>query len=148
MNTKQKGDIGETAVQLKAMKLGFGVLQPIGDRLPYDMVFDVNGKLLKIQVKTAWYNEKDDVYVVDVRRTKTNRRVMKREKYKNDDFEYAIVYIDELNRFYIFPSEIFNSYGGSISLVENIELRQRIPKSQYYLEKWELIFENTKENVL
>ena len=54
MNTKQKGDIAEQAAILKALKRGWGVLHPVGDRLPYDLVFDLGGSLAKIQVKTAW----------------------------------------------------------------------------------------------
>jgi PD-(D/E)XK endonuclease len=54
MDTKLKGDIAEQAAILHAMKHGFGVLKPIGDRLPYDLVFDVSDFLLKVQVKSAW----------------------------------------------------------------------------------------------
>ena len=57
MLTKQKGDVAEQAVILKALQLGFGVCKPIGDRMPYDLVFDVDGRLLKIQVKSAWFDE-------------------------------------------------------------------------------------------
>ena len=69
LNTKQKGDIAEQAVVLHALKLGFGVLKPLGDRIPYDLVFDVKGVLVKIQVKSAWFDTKKENYVVDNRRT-------------------------------------------------------------------------------
>jgi PD-(D/E)XK endonuclease len=55
MDTKQKGDIAEQAAILEALKRGWGVLKPVGDRLPYDLVFDVAGKLVKVQVKSAWF---------------------------------------------------------------------------------------------
>lgn len=58
---------------LHALKRGWGVLKPIGDRLPYDLVFDIEGTLVKIQVKYAWLHEPSGNYVVDNRRTKTNR---------------------------------------------------------------------------
>ena len=51
MITKQKGDIAEQAVILQALRLGWGVCKPIGDRLPYDLVFDIDGCLFKIQVR-------------------------------------------------------------------------------------------------
>lgn len=41
MITKQKGDIAEQAVTLFALRQGWGVLNPIGDRLPYDLVLDI-----------------------------------------------------------------------------------------------------------
>ncbi len=70
MDTKLKGDIAEQAVILQALKHSWGVLKPVGDRLPYDMVFDINGKFVKIQVKSAWFDESRQNYVVDNRRTK------------------------------------------------------------------------------
>lgn len=54
MDTKLKGDIAEQSVALYALKQGWGVLKPLGDRLPYDLVFDVGKSLFKIQVKSAW----------------------------------------------------------------------------------------------
>ena len=137
MNTKLKGDIAEQAVILQALQRGWGVLNPVRDRLPYDLVFDTGENLLKIQVKSAWYDSKKGNYVVDNRRTKTNRRQMVRENYKNNDFDFAIVYIEELSIFYIFPSEIFISYGSEIHLVES-EKRQRKPRSAKYREAWDL----------
>ena len=138
MDTKMKGDIAEIEVQLKALKLGWDVLTPVGDRLPYDLVIVINGKFVKIQVKSAWFSEKDGVYLIDVRRTKTNRRVMKREKYSDDDFDFAVIFISDLNIFYVLPVNEFNSYAGSITLQEGVS-RQRKPKSHAYKEAWDLL---------
>ena len=138
MDTKLKGDIAEIEVQLKALKLGWDVLTPVGDRLPYDLVFVVNEIFVKIQVKSSWFSEKDGVYLVDVRRTKTNRREMKREKYSDNDFDFAILFISDLNIFYVLPVNEFNSYAGAITLQEGVS-RQRKSKSHVYREAWDLI---------
>ena len=138
MDTKLKGDIAEQAVVLFALRQGWGVLTPIGDRLPYDLVLDVSGRLLKIQVKSAWLDEKTQNYVVDNRRTKTNRRVMKREAYSQDDFDFAIAYIEEKDVFYVFPVDIFVSYRSGIQLIET-EKRQRKPRSAEYRNAWNLL---------
>ena len=138
MDTKLKGDIAEQAVVLYALKKVWGVLQPVGDRLPYDLVLDVNGVLLKIQVKSAWKDANKDNYVVDNRRTKTNRRKMVRTNYTPADFDFAIIYIQDLDIFYVMPSEVFISYGSEIHLVE-ADKRQRKPKSWPYRNAWELI---------
>ncbi|BAY47090.1 putative endonuclease [Scytonema sp. HK-05] len=98
MDTKLKGDIAEQAAVLHALKRGWGVLKPVGDRLPYDLAFDVEGTLIKIQVKYAWFDEPSSNYVVDNRRTKTNRRFMLREAYKASDFDFALVYVETLDR--------------------------------------------------
>ncbi|OGL64088.1 endonuclease, partial [Candidatus Uhrbacteria bacterium RIFCSPHIGHO2_01_FULL_47_10] len=127
MNTKLKGDIAEQATILKALQNGWGVLRPVGDRLSYDLVFDIQGRLVKIQIKSAWKNKTGN-YVVDNRRTKTNRRVMKRDVYQESDFDFAVVYIEELNLFYVFPVNVFIKYGSEIHMVES-QKRQRKPTS-------------------
>jgi hypothetical protein len=140
MDTKLKGDIAEQAVTLFALKQGWGVLRPVGDRLPYDLVFDIDGKLVKIQVKSAWFDLKRQNYVVDTRRTKTNRRRMIREIYTSSDFDFAVAYIEEKHIFYVIPVDEFVSYGSEIHLVE-AEKRQRKPRSSEFREAWTLIFE-------
>lgn len=138
MDTKLRGDIAEQAAVLHALKRGWGVLKPIGDRLPYDLVFDIEGTLVKIQVKYAWLHEPSGNYVVDNRRTKTNRRLMLRATYQPSDFDFALAYIEPLDVFYVFPVDVFIGYGSEIHLVET-EKRQRQPRSAKYREAWELI---------
>ena len=117
MDTKLKSDVAEAAVITALLKRGFKVLKPVGDRLPYDLALDVDGKLLKIQVKSAWYYNGN--YTVDTRRTKTNRRHMVRSRYDDKDFDFAILYIDRLNTFYVMPISVFSAYKSGINLVES-----------------------------
>ena len=138
MLTKQKGTIAEQAVILAALQRNWGVAVPVGDFLAYDLVIDVESRLLKIQFKSAWYDTAKQNYVVDNRRTKTNRRQMLRSPYSDEDFDFAILYINTLSVFYVMPSTIFNSYGSEIHLVEE-EKRQRKPKSYAYREAWDLL---------
>jgi len=138
MDTKLKADIAESAVITKLLKRGFRVLQPVGDRLAYDLGVDFRGRLLRIQVKSAWFNAKDNCYVVDGRRTKTNRRCMLRKHYCADDFDFAIIYLADLEVFYVMPVTVFSSYGSTVTLVESTK-RQRKPKSADYRERWDLL---------
>ena len=146
MDTKLKGDIAEQAAVLHALKRGWGVLRPVGDRLPYDLVFDVEGTLIKVQVKYAWFDEPSGNYVVDDRRTKTNRRLMVREAYKPSDFEFALVYVEKLDLFYVFPVNVFISYGSEIHIVE-VDNRQRRPRSARYRDAWDLILQTIREEI-
>ncbi len=140
VDTKIKGDVAEQAAVLHALKHGWGVLKPIGDRLPYDLVLDVEGTLVRIQVKCAWFDQARGNYVVDNRRTKTNRRVMLREAYTARDFDFALVYIQDLDLFYIFPVQVFIGYASEIHMVE-ADKRQRKPQSADYREAWQLILQ-------
>ena len=147
MDTKLKGDIAEQAVVLYALKQGWGVLKPVGDRLPYDLALDISGSILTIQVKSAWVDAKRQNYVVDNRRTKTNRRVMIRENYEVKDFDFDVIFIEELDVFYVMPSDVFISYGSEIHLVETVK-RQRKPKSGEYRNTWNLVLQRAASKVI
>jgi hypothetical protein len=140
MDTKQIGDIAEQAAILQALKRGWGVLKPVGDRLPYDLVFDVQGILVKIQVKSAWFDVSSGNFVVDNRRTKTNRRYMIRRAYQTSDFDFALIYLAEIDLFYVLPIDVFCGYGSEIHLVE-ADRRQRKPRSAAYRDAWMLILQ-------
>jgi hypothetical protein len=140
MDTKLKGDIAEQAAILEALKRRWGVLKPVGDRLPYDLVFDIGGRFVRMQVKSAWFDRLRGNYVVDNRRTKTNRKVMLRSGYTAEDFDFALVYIEEVSLFYVFPVEVFIGYASEIHMVE-ADKRQRKPNSAKYRDAWELILQ-------
>lgn len=53
MDSKFIGNITELEVLTYITKLGYQVSIPFGDRERYDQIWDINGKLLKIQVKTS-----------------------------------------------------------------------------------------------
>lgn len=125
---------------LEQGKLGYQ-LTPKAYRLfqaKLDLVFDVKGTLVKVQVKSAWRYERDDCYLTDNRRTKTNRRNMVRDLYRKTDFDFALVHVEELNLFYVFPVDVFIAYASSVCLVES-DKRQRKPRSAEYREAWDLI---------
>jgi hypothetical protein len=138
MDTKLRADIAESAVITELLGRGCKVLKPVGDRLPYDLVVDFNGRFVRLQVKTAWYNELKSMYIVDNRRTRTNRRFMKRMAYSDRDFDFAILYLHERRIFYVMPVDIFISYGSSIAIVED-KKRQRPPRSSEFRERWDLL---------
>ena len=55
--TKQKGLITELQCQTFFTQLGYNVSIPLGEDCRYDMIVDVEGKLIKIQVKTCHIND-------------------------------------------------------------------------------------------
>ena len=52
-DTKIKGNITELEILTYITKLGYQVSVPFGDRARYDQIWDVNGKLLRVQIKTT-----------------------------------------------------------------------------------------------
>lgn len=51
--TKMIGTIGEQVLVTEFVKNNIPVLLPVGDNLPYDMIIEISGKFVKIQVKTT-----------------------------------------------------------------------------------------------
>jgi len=139
MDTKLKADIAESAVVTQLLKRELKVLRPVGDRLPYDLAVEYKGRLIRIQIKHAWYDKAKSMYLVDSRQTKTNRRRMIRKKYSSHEVDFVIIYLSDKEAFYILPVDVFSSYASSISIVEDTK-RQRPPKSAEYRERWDLLF--------
>jgi hypothetical protein len=139
MDSKLVGDISVYLVITRLLAMGKRVLLPVGDRLPFDVAYlDDKENLVKIEVKTAWFYNRDQAYIVQIRRMKTNRRVYRFEKYEPGDFDLLITVIQEPQVMYIFPSKVALSYANSISIVEGVK-RQRKPKSADYREAWHLL---------
>lgn len=137
-DTKLKADIAESAVATALLERDFRVLKPVGDRLPYDLAVDHRGTLIRIQVKHAWFDVKKRMFLVDSRRTKTNRRTMVRQPYSAADFDFAIIYLGEPRVFYVMPVDVFVTYTSSVCMVES-QKRQRRPRSAEYRERWDLL---------
>lgn len=107
--SKEIGTIAEQAFILEALKQGFGVSVPIDDNLPYDVLIDNGKKILKIQIKTS----QGSGGIYNVNTTKSKNR-----SYNSSDFDFACVYIEKLNIFYIMPIEEFVEHKGNIRIVE------------------------------
>lgn len=71
---KQKGCITELTVMRAFMELGYNVSTPYGDCERYDFIADVDGRMLRIQCKTAGYESNDDVIDIDFRKKRYTSR--------------------------------------------------------------------------
>jgi hypothetical protein len=98
-DTKLVGDIAVQQAVLQGLQHGWGVLVPVGDRLPYDLVFDTGSYLVRIQVKSAYCCR--GVWVANAQRAKTNRKRYRFECYKPGDFDAALIWHPSECRAYI-----------------------------------------------
>lgn len=60
---------------------------PYGNNSRYDCILDYNGKLLKIQIKTARKLDENRFYI-PTQNTQTNRNTSKKKKYSPEDVDY------------------------------------------------------------
>lgn len=102
LNTKQIGNITELQCMLSFMQLGYNVLTPYGDCERYDFVADINGKLIKIQVKHACDSQIEDGYVTFRTSNKTTRNgQFVKHNYSEDQIDYFATYYN--NQCYLVP---------------------------------------------
>ncbi len=136
-DTKLVGDIAVQHAILCGLQRGWGVLIPVGDRLPYDLVFDTGSRLVRIQVKSAY--QQGEWWLVGVRRAKTNRKTYKFERYAPGDFDVALLWQPADQVFYVMPIIIFLQYRATIALPYKNASRERPNKARKYREAWHLV---------
>ena len=105
MNSKQKGSIAVAQCIAKLYQMGHEVLLPVGDRNPYDLVFDDGTKLNKVQVKYAGRNS-NGRHKAGLRIAGGNQSFNYVKKYSNKDFDYLYVFTEDNRSYLIKWSEI------------------------------------------
>lgn len=100
MNTNIKGKISELEILTFVTKLGYSVSIPFGDKDKYDQIWDINNKLLRIQIKTArWKNEEQTGIAFNCYSVSNG----KRHYYTKEDIDYFATFWD--NKCYLIPVE-------------------------------------------
>ena len=105
LTTNQRGAISEAAVTLAAVRAGIGVLRPLNDGLRYDLAFDVAGRLLRVQCKTAI--RKDDVLVVPFYSARRSASGFVKRRYVPDEVDGIAAYCPDLDRIFYLPLDRF-----------------------------------------
>jgi prevent-host-death family protein len=103
-NPNRKGAIAEAVIAAEAMKTGIRVLKPAAEHEPYDLAFDLRGRLLRVQCK--WANLRGATVCVHTTRCRTTKRGVVRSKYLDDEIDAIAAYCHELSRCYLLPAEL------------------------------------------
>ncbi len=96
--------MAEAEIVAAATQLGIPVLKPVAEHSRYDMVFEVGGRLLRVQCK--WARRKGDIIEI---RLVTNRRGAEgfiRTKYTADEIDAVAVYCKDTDECYLLPVEL------------------------------------------
>lgn len=102
LSTKQRGNVTEVECMLAFLKLGYNVLTPYGDCERYDFVVDIQGKLYKVQVKSANDNHIQDGYIGFQTANKTTREgTFVRHTYTKAEIDYFMTSYD--GKCYLIP---------------------------------------------
>lgn len=100
MDVNQKGNLTEIQVMLAGIQHGYTVSVPYGNCDKYDQIWDVNGTLLRIQVKTSRSKDERNIGIVFNCYSVSNG---KKHKYSKNDIDYFATYWN--NQCYLIPVE-------------------------------------------
>ena len=91
LSSQKKGTITEMAVAIYLLQLGYNVSQPFCQDSKYDLIVDVEGKLLRLQVKKARLASSTSI-TFSCRSTTTNVKNCKSKKYNAEEIDYFATY--------------------------------------------------------
>ena len=104
-NHKKRGQWAELRFMAKASELGFQIAEPRGDTAQYDVVLDLGGRFISVQVKSTSFqasNLKPGNFVASLR----NNHGGTGRYYEESDFDYLAVYCIPKDIWYIIPSAV------------------------------------------
>jgi hypothetical protein len=96
-----KGGIAEAVIAAEAIKAGVFVLRPVVEGCRYDLMFDVDGLLLRVQCK--WARRQGNVIVVSTRTSRLTPHGYVRTTYDPTEVDAIAAYCAELDRCYVLP---------------------------------------------
>jgi hypothetical protein len=106
LTTDQKGNIAETAVVAAAVRFGIDVYRPVGEGGRYDMIFEVDASLLRVQCKWASrYGQILNVRCYSSRRSAGGTIINR--GYTDDEIDAIAVYCLELDACYLLPPRLW-----------------------------------------
>jgi hypothetical protein len=140
-NHKKRGQWAELRFMAKASELGFQIAEPRGDTAQYDVVLDLGGRFISVQIKSTFFqasNLKPGNFVASLFHVNGPNH-----RYEQSDFDYLAVYCIPIDVWYIIPSEAA-ARKHAIRVCPGDEQNQWEP----YREAWHLLLDRAPAPLL
>jgi PD-(D/E)XK endonuclease len=100
--SNQKGNLAELKIAAAAAELGIAVLAPMTEHGRYDLIFDLDSRLLRVQCK--WARRRGDVVAIQVRGNyHSPSRGYVRSTYSAHDIDAVAAYCRDTETCYMLP---------------------------------------------
>lgn len=103
MNSKDKGNIGESIALAEFVKRNITVSIPFGDNARYDLIADFNGKLNKIQVKYCNQKISENNSISCPCSSSLNHTTNKIYTTYENEIDYFVFYLAEWDKILLVP---------------------------------------------
>ena len=100
MHKKARGTIGETAIALELLKLGFNVFTEYGDLSKIDLIAEKHRKLFRIQVKSTTI--RNNVVKLYTKKSGPNYKF----EYHKDDIDFFAIYCEDTTAILWIPTSV------------------------------------------
>lgn len=110
LTPSQKGAVAEGAITTAALELGLTVLRPLCEGRRYDIVIDLEPRLLRIQCKLA--RELDGVLLVLTHTNRCTPHGYVSTQYTPDEVDAVAAYAPNARRCYLLPIDEVTSRRG------------------------------------
>ena len=99
-----KGNVAELKIAAEATRLGIPVLRPMTEHGRYDLVFEADGELLRVQCK--WGRVRGAVIQISTGGSRITPHGYVRSTYTDLEVDALAVYCGDLDRCYLIPVEV------------------------------------------
>lgn len=142
MDSNTKGKITELEVLSYVIKKGYSVSIPFGDKDRYDQIWDINGRLLKIQIKTSsWKNvDKKDAFSFKTCSIYARHNGYKANTYSQKDIDFFATIVE--GQVYVVPVNECGSASKILRFSSDSKQKKNINWASNYT--FEKIIENKK----
>jgi hypothetical protein len=106
MNSNVKGAVAEQAIVLAATKLRVPVWRPVSEHGRADLVLEIGGRLLRVQVKWGRLSAARDVVIVSLFTSRCTTHGHVRGTYAADEVDLFAIYCGQLDRCFLLPSVV------------------------------------------
>jgi hypothetical protein len=110
LTPSQKGAVAEAAIATAAIELGLTVLRPLCEGRRYDLVIDLEPRLLRVQCKLA--RQLDGALLVPMHTNRYTPQGYVRTHYTADEVDAIAAYTPTSKRCYLIPLHTVPNRGG------------------------------------
>jgi hypothetical protein len=132
VHTKRRGELAEAAFLHRAAGLGLTVAKPWGDSNRFDFIVETGGRMVRVQVKSAYSGNKWGAYIFHAHGSSHT------DVYTPRDIDFLAAYIAPEDLWYILPIDVLR---GRVSCQLFPRSRRRLSRYERYREAWGLMTE-------
>jgi prevent-host-death family protein len=103
LSTNRKGAIAEAKITAAAIELGVPVLKPVAEHERYDLAFELDSRIYRVQCKWGRLDQDHGVIKINLTSSWCTPGGYERRSYTAEEIDLVAVYCRELDKCYLLP---------------------------------------------